>query len=332
MNKHFSLAFIQSIGLSLLLSFYSLNSFATTQAEFIADMVNQHGFDYASLNRLLAQAEVKQSIIKAITPPKSGKARPWYEYRKIFINDKRINGGVAFWQENAAALQRAEQVYGVPAEFIVAIIGVETFYGQNMGSYRVLDALVTLAFNYPRRADYFRGELENFLLLTRDERINPLSLKGSYAGAMGLGQFMPSSFRNYAVDFDNDGHRNIWTNPTDAIGSVANYFKQHGWQTRQPVMIATQVRPDAEKTLLSLDFKMNRSLGWFKQNGLLFYGDLPDQTLGLLIDLETEQGKAYWFGLNNFFVITRYNRSNRYAMAVYQLATDIATLYYGQAH
>ncbi|ALG68433.1 lytic murein transglycosylase B [Beggiatoa leptomitoformis] len=322
--------FLLPYGLLFALCVQSIATFASSQTEFITEMVNRHGFDYNYLSKLLAQTEVKQSILKAITPPKSGKARPWYVYRKIFINDDRINGGVAFWRENAVALRYAEQTYGVPAEFLVAIIGVETNYGQNMGSYRILDALTTLAFNYPRRADYFRGELEDYLLFTREEHIDPLSLKGSYAGAMGLGQFMPSSFREFAVDFDNDGHRNIWSNPTDAVGSVANYFKQHGWQSKQPVMIATQVRPDAVKNLVALDFKPNYSLGWLKQNGLLFYGNLPDQTQGLVIDLETEQGMAYWFGLNNFYVITRYNHSSRYAMAVYQLATEIATLYYGQ--
>ncbi|MCK5876565.1 MAG: lytic murein transglycosylase B, partial [Candidatus Marithrix sp.] len=214
--------------IGILLSSTVLPAKIVTQDEFINTMVSKHGFDKLYLTQLLKKAKVKSKIIKLMTPRPSGKKKPWHKYRKIFVNSKKIKGGVKFWRNNAQTLRSAEVTYGVPAEIIVAIIGVETIYGKNTGGFRVIDALTTLAFHLPRRADYFRGELENYLILTRDEGINPLFQKGSYAGAMGIGQFMPSSFRNYAIDFDGDGKRNIWTNNADAIGSVANYFKQHG--------------------------------------------------------------------------------------------------------
>ncbi|RKZ80818.1 MAG: lytic murein transglycosylase B [Candidatus Parabeggiatoa sp. nov. 1] len=294
-----------------------------SQETFIDDMVIRHGFDKFDLTQLLDKAKVEKSILKAISRPPS-KAKPWYEYRRIFINPKRIKKGGKFWQNNAEAIKRAERLYGVPAEIIVAIIGVETLYGQYKGNHHVLDALTTLAFNYPRRADFFREELEHYLLLTREEGLNPLELKGSYAGAMGIGQFMPSSFRRYAVDFDGDGIRDIWTNNTDAIGSVANYFHQHRWQTGQPVIKAAQVRPNAVETLLALDFNPQYTLQQLKEKGLLYYGDEPNNMDCMFVDLETENGTTYWVGFQNYYVITRYNRSKRYAMAVYQLAQEIA--------
>ncbi|EDN68254.1 membrane-bound lytic murein transglycosylase B [Beggiatoa sp. PS] len=294
---------------------------------FIDNMVIQHGFDRFSLIELLNQAKVKKSILKVMFRPVTGKVRPWYKYRRNFLTERHIKEGVKFWRQNAAALQRAEQFYGVPIEIIVAIIGIETIYGKHKGNYRVLDALVTIAFNYPRRADFFRDELKHYLLLTREEGLNPLSLKGSYAGAMGIGQFMPSSFRRYAIDFDKDGRRNIWTNNTDAIGSVANYFRSFGWITGQPVIKPTQVRPNAVGKLLSLEFKPQYTLQQLKQWGLLYHGDEPNSTSSMVIDLKTEQGTTYWVGFQNYYVITRYNHSKRYAMAVYQLAQEIANRY-----
>lgn len=302
-------------------------AFALSPDEFIVQMSAQHQYDSFQLSQLLGEAKVHKSIIKAVScyrTPTAGKRSPWYRYRPKFVNERLIEGGIAFKFQNSKTLARAQQTYGVPAEIITAIIGIETFYGENSGNYRVLDALYTLAFHCPRREDYFLGELENFLLLAREERLDPLEMYGSYAGAMGLGQFMPSSFRKYAVDFDGDSRRNIWTNPTDAIGSVANYFKQHGWQSGQPVIEATQVRPDAAEALLGLDFELKYTLKQLKDLGLLFYGNRPENSYGFLIDLETEQGPAYWVGFNNFYVITRYNKSNYYAMSVYQLAQEIA--------
>ena len=318
--------------ITLFLSVLLLNSVNTmgatiTQERFITDMVERHQFDRSYLENVLNHAKVRKSIIKAMTPRPKGKARPWYQYRRIFIQDQRIQDGVSFWRNNAATLKRAEATYGVPPQIITAIIGVETLYGQNQGNFRIIDALVTLSFHYLRRADFFREELEHYLLLTREERFDPLQLQGSYAGAMGIGQFMPSSFRRYAVDFDGDGQRDIWNDYADAIGSVANYFHHFGWQPGQPIVKATQINPTALGTLLGLAFKPQYTLTQLQQSGLEYYGDESANTLGLFIDLETEQGPAYWLGFNNYYVITRYNHSKHYAMAVYQLAQEITRQY-----
>lgn len=302
-----------------------------SQEDFIDKMVTQHGFDEFYLIQLLGQAKVRQNIINLMSRPRRrGKPTPWYRYRRTFLNADRINGGVTFWRKHAATLQRAQATYGVPPEMITAIIGVETFYGKITGGHRVIDALTTLSFHYLRRADFFRQELEHFLILAREEGFDPLKLEGSYAGAMGIGQFMPSSFRNYAVDFDGDGRRDIWNNYVDAIGSVANYFSRHGWQPGEEIIKATQIRPDAIENLLALKFKPKYTLKYMKQLGLRYHGSQPDNTLAMFIDLETEQGMAYWVGFNNYYVITRYNRSKRYATAVYQLSEAIAYRYYGR--
>jgi membrane-bound lytic murein transglycosylase B len=311
----------------LLLNFVNAMAQTITPERFITDMVERHQFDKSYLEYLLNQAKVRKSIIKAMTPHPTGKAKPWYQYRRIFIQDQRISEGVTFWHNHASILKRAEATYGVPPQIIIAIIGVETLYGQNQGNFRVIDALVTLSFHYSRRADFFREELEHYLLLTREEGFDPLQLQGSYAGAMGIGQFMPSSFRRYAVDFDGDGQRDIWNNYADAIGSVANYFHRFGWQPGQPIVKATQINPTALDTLLGLAFKPEYTLTQLQQVGLKYHGDEPANTLGLFIDLETEQGPAYWLGFQNYYVITRYNHSKHYAMAVYQLAQEIAHQY-----
>jgi membrane-bound lytic murein transglycosylase B len=288
-------------------------------AEFVTEMTRDYGFASEQLVGLFAEVERKQAILDAISRP-AEKVKQWKDYRPIFITDARINKGVEFWKQHEATLARAEAEYGVPAQVIVAIIGVETSYGGNTGSYRVMDALSTLAFDYPSRAPFFRKELREFLLLTREEQVEPLSLKGSYAGAMGLPQFMPSSFRAYAVDFDGDGHINIWTNPVDAIGSVASYFKRHGWQPGQPVVSAATVKgAQAEQGLtVGLDPVKNvaelRALGWTSAKPLA--AELPVTAFRL----EGADGAEHWLGLPNFFVITRYNRSVMYAMAVNQLA------------
>ncbi|WP_339461214.1 lytic murein transglycosylase B [Pseudomonas sp. EA_105y_Pfl2_R69] len=288
-------------------------------AEFVAEMTRDYGFAGEQLTGLFADVERKQAIIDAISRP-AEKVKPWKDYRPIFITDARINKGVEFWKQHEATLARAEAEYGVAPQVIVAIIGVETSYGGNTGSYRVMDALSTLAFDYPPRAPFFRKELREFLMLAREEQVDPLGLKGSYAGAMGLPQFMPSSFRAYAVDFDNDGHINIWTNPVDAIGSVASYFKRHGWQPGQPVVSAASVEgAQAEQGLtVGLDPVKNaaelRDLGWTSAD------PLSDELPVTAFRLEGAEGDEYWLGLPNFFVITRYNRSVMYAMAVNQLA------------
>jgi len=318
---------------ALLLGNFGVTAEIISQEAFIDQMVTQHHFDRVELTQLLNKAKVKQSILKIMfrPPPEPGvakpKPKPWYKYRKQFVTKSRINKGIQYWRQNSSAFKRAEKTYGVPAEIILAIIGVETIYGRNKGNFRIIDALTTLAFNYPRRADFFRSELEHFLLLTREEGMNPLKPKGSYAGAMGLGQFMPSSFRRYAVDFDGDGKRNIWTNNTDAIGSVANYFKHFGWKTGEPVIKPTQIRPNAVERLEALKFKPQYTLQKLKSMGLLYHGGESDSTSVMFIDLETEIGTSYWVGFQNYYVITRYNHSKRYAMAVYHLAQALANRY-----
>ncbi|MHB0850850.1 lytic murein transglycosylase B [Stutzerimonas nitrititolerans] len=292
-------------------------------AEFVEEMKRDYGFAGEQVVELLKQAERKQVILDAISRP-AERVKPWKEYRPIFITDSRIAQGVDFWRQNEAALSRAEAEYGVPAEVIVAIIGVETFYGRNTGNYRVIDALATLGFDYPPRQPFFRQQLREFLVLAREEQVDPLTLKGSYAGAMGLPQFMPSSFRAYAVDFDDDGHIDIWNNPVDAIGSAANYFKQHGWAAGEPVVARAAINGDAYEQGLTVGLEpvMNaaqmRDLGWQSE------AQISDDTAVTAFRLEGAEGDEFWLGLPNFYVITRYNRSVMYAMAVHQLSEELA--------
>ncbi|MCF7201151.1 lytic murein transglycosylase B [Pseudomonas oligotrophica] len=290
--------------------------------QFIAEMTQEYGFAAEQLHELFGQAQRKQAILDAISRP-AERVKPWKEYRPIFITESRIAQGVDFWRQNEQALARAEAEYGVPAEVIVAIIGVETFYGRNTGNYRVIDALSTLGFDYPPRQPFFRQQLKEFLLLAREEQVDPLTLKGSYAGAMGLPQFMPSSFRAYAVDFDADGHIDIWNNPVDAIGSAASYFKQHGWAAGEPVVARAEVEGDYQRGLTvglepTHDAAALRQLGWRTEQ------PLADDTAVTAFRLEGAEGDEYWVGLPNFYVITRYNRSVMYAMAVHQLSEKLA--------
>lgn len=293
---------------------------------FIREMVAQHRFNAVQLRATFSRAQTQPSIIAAMSRP--AESKPWHAYRPIFISAKRIQGGVEFWRANAAALARAEQVYGVPPEYVVAIIGVETQYGGNMGKYRVLEALATLAFDYPRRAAYFRKELENFLLLARGEGIDPLAPRGSYAGAMGYGQFMPSSFRSYAVDFDGDGHRDLWRNPRDAIGSVANYFNKHGWRAGQPVASPAAVSGGRYPALISRRVGQPQySVASLRGQGVTPEERISDGQMAMLLELQGRDGPEYWLGFHNFYVITRYNTSQLYAMAVYQLSQAIRERY-----
>ncbi|MFT0213276.1 lytic murein transglycosylase B [Pseudomonas sp. F1_0610] len=288
-------------------------------AAFIQEMEAEHGFIPETLHTVFANAQRQQYILDAISRP-AERVKPWKEYRPIFITQQRLDQGLAFWSKNEAALMRAEQEYGVPAEYIVAIIGVETMYGGNTGKHRVIDALSTLAFDYPPRAPFFRKELKEFLILAREEQVNPLELTGSYAGAMGLPQFMPSSFRAYAVDFDGDGHINIWTNPTDAIGSVANYFAKHKWQAGELVTVQAKVAGQNVAKGLSVKIDDKFTVKQLKNLGWAPITALPDNLKVTTFKLEAEQGDEYWLGLNNFQTITRYNRSVMYAMAVHDLA------------
>jgi len=286
---------------------------------FVLEMQAEHGFVPEQLDELFSQVEKQQSILDAIARP-AEKVRQWKDYRPTFVNTRRIAGGQHFWQKHRKALELAEKQYGVPAQIIVAIIGVETSYGGNTGRYRVLDALATLAFDFPPREAFFRKELKEFLLMVREQQLDALSLKGSYAGAMGLPQFMPSSFRAYAVDFDGDGKIDIWNNPADAIGSVANYFKQHGWTENAKVALLATVQNEQADRGLSVGLEPDstpvklQSLGW--DAGQPLEADLKITAFRL----QGEQGAEYWLGLPNFYVITRYNRSSMYALAVYQLS------------
>ncbi len=289
--------------------------------QFISLMVKRHHFQEAELSQIFNQVNKRQKIIDAITRP--AESKPWYQYRPIFITQKRIQGGIDFRSKYAQTLQRAEETYGVPGEIITAILGVETYYGKHKGSYKVMDALTTLAFDYPKRSKFFLGELEHFLLLAREENLEPLSIKGSYAGAMGYPQFISSSFRHYAVDFSGDSRRDIWKNVDDAIGSVANYLSRHGWQRDQGIAFPALVTGDAYETYLDKGIKPHTAIGQFRENGVSISAQLPAAQKGSLIVLEDRSQPEYWVGLNNFYVITRYNHSPLYAMAVYQLSEEI---------
>lgn len=295
---------------------------------FIQEM-KEEGFSEQYLTSVLSEAKRQESILKAISRPAEGRLT-WGKYRNIFIGPKRISQGIKFWQENKAVLERAEQVYGVPPEIIVAIIGVETRYGRITGSYRVLDALATLGFDYPRRSKFFRGQLKEYLRLVKEEQVDVTSLKGSYAGAMGYGQFIPSSYRNYAVDFDQDGKRDIWNNKTDAIGSVANYFAVHGWKSGEPVISAVNLPATLEDDWFGKGRKgliPKVTIGEWQERGVQSNLDLAADGKATLLRLEIEEDLQYWLGLHNFYVITRYNHSNLYAMAVYRLSEEIKRAY-----
>ena len=288
---------------------------------FINEMVEQHAFTANELQAVFEQANLHQSIIDAISRPAESKA--WFEYRPIFVTPDRSKGGVRFWQQNAAILQQAHETFGVPQEIMVAIIGVETRYGRHTGRYPVLDALSTLAFAYPPRSSFFRKELKEYLLMTREEGLTPGKQLGSYAGAMGMPQFIPSSFRHYAVDFDNDGKRDLWASPADAIGSVGNYFKRHAWEPGQPIASPVKVHGDRYKALIDGNLKPRYTPQELMNNGVILPQGLPADIKGVLIELESRDGPEYWVGWHNFYVISRYNHSALYSMAVYQLSQDI---------
>ncbi len=306
--------------------------------EFIAKMHKEHGFDASIVSRWMEGVKQQKTAIEAISRPAEG-VLTWGKYRKIFMTDSRISKGVKFWNENADLLNRAEKEFGVPAEFLVAIIGVETYYGKRAGNYLVLDALTTLGFDYPienttrerrdARETFFRKELKEFLLMTREEKVDPRVLKGSYAGAMGMPQFIPSSFRHYAVDFDGNGVRDFWNGSADSIGSVANYFKKHGWKKGQPVASRASVEALSRK-LGSKKMKPHTTVAEYKKEGVKPIDHFSDSTPATLLKLTGTQGDEYWMTLNNFYVITRYNHSPLYAMAVYQLSQAVSVKYNAQ--
>lgn len=307
---------------------------------FVTHMATTYNFDYNDLSNLLSQAQYQAKVIAAIQKP--AEKLPWHKYEKIFISEKRIHEGVEFWQHHKSLLQRASKEYGVPEEIIVSLIGVETFYGKNKGNFPVLDTLATLAFHYEPRAKFFKAELEQFLLYAREENADPRSFYGSYAGAMGYPQFISSSIRNYAVDFMKTGRRDLHNNPGDAIGSVANYLNKHGWQEKQPITAIVNIKHNPSNSqhqdkIASIVDQLKPSLTINQLHDLGISTNIKnnknDNFLASLLKFELENTNAqknniqYRLGFNNFYVITRYNISQNYALAVYLLSEKIRTNY-----
>ena len=291
-------------------------------SKFISEMKQQHQYDEEYLNSIFKNANKLSSVLEAISRP-AEKKLTWGEYRKIFLDEKRTNNGVAFWKKHRAELERAYQIYGVPPEMIIAILGIETRYGSYTGKYKVIDALSTLAFYYPKRSTFFRKQLKEYLILSRDQNIDPYSIRGSYAGAMGIPQFIPSSYRHYAIDFDDDNKIDIWNNPVDAIGSVANYFYKHKWLKNGEIIIRASVRGKSHEAAKKNELKPELTV--FDLNK---YNVIPEQTIDnrskySLLELQDGAEIQHWIGMHNFYVITRYNHSHLYAMAAYELAGEI---------
>ena len=315
---------ITGIVITVLMVFVSGESHANSYADrddvkaWAEEFAKSNNRNAASVLQLLAKAEKKQSIIDAISRP-AEKVLSWGEYRQIFIEPKRISNGVLFWQTHRKLIQEISEQYQVAPEIIVAILGIETRYGKLAGGYRVLDALMTLGFDYEPRGKFFRGQLEHFLLLADEQKLDPEKLTGSYAGAMGYGQFIPGSYRAFAVDHDKDGVADIWANPADAIASVANYFAKHDW--KQGNLIAYQLSETGiPKKLIDENRKPQTSVKQLRDAKIQVPDELDDKTKVIVMALETDKGTEYWLGFDNFYVITRYNHSHMYAMAAYQLS------------
>ena len=295
---------------------------AHPRAQILIDDLKADGFEESYIRDVLGRAKYQQSIIDAISRPAERRLN-WGEYRAIFIEQRRINQAIQFWKEHKETLLKAEEVYGVPPEIVLAIMGVETRFGRITGNYRVLDALSTLGFDYPKRADFFLGQLGDYFRLARQEGVEPGVLKGSYAGAMGYGQFIPSSFLAYAVDFDGDQQRDIWGNPVDAIGSVANYFARHGWRAGEPIVSDVLLNGSVDSEWFNKGLKPELTLGEWRQRGVIAKGEVADDQLATLMRMSSDQGDQYLLGLHNFYVITRYNHSRLYANAVRELSEAI---------
>lgn len=289
--------------------------------QFITRMVQQDGFDKAWLEQVFAAAQKRDAILTAIAKPYE--SRPWYQYNALFVTDRRITAGVSFWEQHRAELQKAEAVYGIPASLIVAILGVESFYGHQKGGYPVLDALTTLSFDYPPRAAFFQGELEQYLLMCREQAFDPRIPTGSYAGAMGVPQFMPDSYRQYAVTFDGMGKPDIWNDWADIIGSVANFFHAHGWQQDGLVAVPAALPQNMPLPADTANYAPVTVAALREQHVFLSAG-VPDDEEAILVPLQLQHGTDYWVGLHNFRVLTQYNKSALYAMAVISLGRRIA--------
>ena len=314
-------------GIAFLLA-TSTNVFAVdTQQDninaFIDNMVSEFDYDRATLESILAQAEFKEKIIEQISTP-AERTLTWADYRPIFMTKERVQVGADFWRENRAALEGVSNDTGVPVEMIVGIIGVETYYGRITGGHRVLDALTTLAFYYPPREKFFRRELQEFLLLVREEDMQAVDAFGSYAGAMGRPQFMPSSYRAYAVDSTGDNKRDIWNNWTDVAGSIANYFLKHGWKPGMEVITQATLSDRFQGPAPDNQLRADETVGSLSESGVVFSTSLDSDKDAQLLTLEGSSGVEYWVGFHNFFVITRYNHSVMYGLAVHQLGQEIA--------
>jgi membrane-bound lytic murein transglycosylase B len=298
----------------LLLSFPSAKAMELPGIpEFIDDMVTKHQFKRDELEQIFQNAQYRPAVINAISAPVT--IKPWSQYRAAFTNHKHISDGLKFWKNHINALQRAEKEFGVPQEMIVAVIGVETNYGRRTGKFNTLEALSTLAFDYPGRADFFRSELEQYLLLAREQKLQPFKMHGSYAGALGIPQFMPSSYRKHAIDFNNDGTINLFNDPEDSIGSVANYFKQFGWQSGEPVATRVKLNEQAESNV-----KEMHSVAAWAEIGVIPMTQTANLESAWLLDFSAPGEKEFWLAFKNFQVIMRYNNSTFYAMSVHQLA------------
>jgi membrane-bound lytic murein transglycosylase B len=291
---------------------------------FVAEMAERHGFVPQELNWLFSRVHRVEPALQAIEPPSAERPRSWEEYRAMFVNERRIAAGLHFWKTHRKALERAQAKYGVPATIVLGIIGVETFYGRNTGRWRVVDALTTLAFDYPPRAEFFRSELANYLLLSRDNGADVFAARGSFAGAIGIPQFMPGSIRRYGVDFDGDGTIDLQRSASDAIGSVANFLREHGWEPGAAVWRPVRLSGEGYRAFLG-PVEAKYPVSELQQSGVQPLGALAPETRAALIELETPGGPSeYRLGLQNFYVLTRYNRSTFYAAAVSDLAEALA--------
>ena len=283
------------------------------------------GYTEAQLDKLFESVDLQPRIIEIMNRP--AESLPWHKYRKLFLTDKNIANGVTFWREHEDILKRAEEQFGIPPEIIVATIGVETRYGTNTGGYKVIEALSTLGLDYPRRSKFFMKELQHFLVLSHEHQLDPLSVNGSYAGAIGYPQFMPSSYRAYAIDFDGSGQSDLNNSMADSIGSVANYYSRHRWKSGQPIGVAAQLEKADAAKLATRGLKANQTVGGLKKAGVVIAMDAAAETPAALLKLDGESGPEFRLVFDNFFVITRYNTSQLYAMAIQLLSEGIRKQY-----
>ena len=290
---------------------------------FINEVTQRDGLKRRDVKRLLKEARPQPKIIDIMNRPIE-KVAPWWEYREHFVNPERVSDGAQFWADHRESLERVAATYQVPPEYLVAILGVETRYGRITGHYRVLDALATLAFDYPPRHSYFAGELAQFMVLAKEKQLDPLTTTGSYAGAMGAPQFMPSAYRRYAVAAGNDERRDLWSDWDDILASVANYLHENGWKPGQPVLAETRIDPAATFHIEPHNLELNETVDTLGAHGVTVDAEVPADTPAVLILAEQSDGPSYRVGFHNFYVLTRYNASARYAMAVHDLAQAIS--------